>query len=201
MLAFERSHRKTDVREADFIDFYPYHHISSTFASRLWRHPTTAGRATTLGGSNRTIIKQTFEMLRARMRDLPIRRLVTLDLVYDLVQGNLASEKQKDISDIARQFGDAAMEVRVAKALCLLEFVRDVVRSAVNIAAVLCEAVDAPQPLPQVEEALANLVSAHFIRHGAEGYKLQTNAEKTWMESGAHSIRNRANGVRLSTRS
>lgn len=181
MLAFERSQRKTDVREADFVDFYPYPpHFLDLCIEIMAGIRLQPGAPRHLGGSNRTIIKQTFEMLRTRMRDAPIRRLVTLDVVYDLVQANLASEKQKDISDIAVQFGDASWEVRVAKALCLLEFVRDVVRTPVNVAAVLCDQVDAPQPLPQVQEALGRLSAAHFVRQGSEGYKLQTNAEKTW---------------------
>src|SRR6266851_5554955 len=67
------------------------------------RSPPGASRH--LGGSNRTIIKQAHEMLispRTRVADRQVGALVSLDLLYELVEGNLSSERQKDISDIVQ---------------------------------------------------------------------------------------------------
>jgi signal-transduction protein with cAMP-binding, CBS, and nucleotidyltransferase domain len=46
--------------------------------------------------------------------------LVSLDRIFDLVEGNLSSEKQRDISDIASRWGAQSWEVRTAKAFALL---------------------------------------------------------------------------------
>ncbi|MBN1318379.1 MAG: hypothetical protein JXA42_23065, partial [Anaerolineales bacterium] len=98
--------------------------------------------------------------------------------------GNLSTEKQKDISDIVERFRDdlkdAGMTVRVAKALALLEFVRDLPRTEANIAACLVDRVGDPSPLTQVETALKRLEDAQFVRNTEEGWKLQTAQEKNW---------------------
>ncbi len=184
----ERTTRQSDVREDDFVQFYPYlpHYIdlSIDIVSGIRLQP---GAPKHLGGANRTIIKQAYEMLvneRTAMADRPIGTLVTLDRVYELVEGNVGSEKQKDVSDIAQRFqsdpADGGWAARTAKALCLLEYVRDLPRTPANLAAVLVERVDAGQPLAEVEAALERLKTAQFVRETEEGYKLQTAQEKNW---------------------
>src|SRR5690606_2458328 len=129
--------------EDDFIQFYPYlpHFIemSIDIMSGIRLQP---GAPKHLGGSNRTIIKQAYEMLvseRTALATQPVGTLVTLDKIFELVEGNLSSEKQKDISDISQTFAndhiDGPMAVRVAKAIALLEFVRDLPRTENNITA------------------------------------------------------------------
>ncbi|MCA1686942.1 MAG: BREX system P-loop protein BrxC, partial [Planctomycetia bacterium] len=139
------------------------------------------------GGSNRTIIKQAYEMLvsdRTAMARKPVGTLVTLDKVYELVEGNLSSEKRKDIGDISDQFlkdpDDHGWALRVAKVICLLEFVRDLPRTPANIAAFLTDEIGKQAPLPQVQEAVQKLRTAQFIRETQEGWKLQTAQEKNW---------------------
>src|SRR5580704_9132984 len=92
-LRLERTTRKTQVAEADFIQFYPYpqHYIDLciSIVSGMRLQP---GAPKQYGGSNRTIIKQSYEMLvseRTDMKSKPIGSLVTLDKVYELVEGNL----------------------------------------------------------------------------------------------------------------
>lgn len=183
-LQLERSQRRTNVTEQDFVEFYPYppHFIdmSIDIMAGIRLQP---GAPRHLGGSNRTIIKQAYEMLASsntNLRAASFGRLVTLDLVFDLVVANLASEKQKDVSDIAAQFGATSWECRVAKVLTLLEFIRDLPRTEVNVAAMLCERVDVPAPLAPVKQALQKLEQAQFVRQTAEGFKLQTQSEKGW---------------------
>jgi len=136
-----------------------------------------------LGGSNRTIIKQAFEMLaseRTALARAEIGRMVTLDLVFELVEGNLSTETRKDISDIAKGFGVNSWEARVAKAVVLLQMVRDLPRTDANVAAVLLDRLDISAPLPQVRDALTRLQEAKYVRHTDEGFKLQTASEKNW---------------------
>ena len=101
---------------------------------------------------------------RTHMGEQPVGTLVTLDKVFELVEGNLSSERQKDISDITERFrGDSADQgwaARTAKAICLLEFVRDLPRTPANIAAMLVDRVESPSPVAQVEAALERLKQA-----------------------------------------
>lgn len=143
----ERSARKTEITEADFVQFYPYppHYIDLciSIVSGLRLQP---GAPKQYGGSNRTIIKQAYEMLvseRTDMQSKAIGCLVTLDKVYELVEGNLSTEKRSDIHDISQRFKNDAEDqgwtLRVAKVICLLEFVRDLPRTEANIAAFLVD--------------------------------------------------------------
>ena len=74
---------------------------------------------------------------KVNLADKPVGILVSLDKIYDLVEGNLSTEKRKDISDIEKDFPSKPFYVKVAKAICLLEFTKKVSRSQQNIAAVL----------------------------------------------------------------
>jgi len=70
---------------------YPPHYIDIgiSIMSGIRLQP---GAPRHFGGSYRTIIKQAYEMLvsnRTRLADCPIGTLVTLDRVYELVEGNL----------------------------------------------------------------------------------------------------------------
>src|SRR5260370_18271014 len=141
----ERTTRKSEISQDDFVQFYPYlpHFVelSIDIMSGIRLQP---GAPKHLGGSNRTIIKQAYEMLVSQRTDLaakPIGTLVTLDKIFELVEGNLSSERQKDISDIRERFKDDpedhGMVTRVAKTICLLEFVRDLPRTESNIASCL----------------------------------------------------------------
>lgn len=186
-LRLERTSRRTDVSLDDFIQFYPYppHYIDICISimSGIRLQP---GAPKHLGGSNRTIIKQAYEMLvseRTRLADHPIGTLVTLDRVYELVEGNLSNERRTDIYEISQRFkGDPDEQwiIRVSKVVCLLEFVRDLPRTESNIAAFLVDKVGDSPPVQQVKEALKKLNEAQFIRNTEEGWKLQTALEKNW---------------------
>ncbi|MHB1444020.1 MAG: BREX system P-loop protein BrxC, partial [Candidatus Humimicrobiaceae bacterium] len=121
---------------------------------------------------------------RTAFADQPLGRLVTLDKIYELVEGNLSTEKQKDIHDISKRFDNGKdsfpFAIRVAKTLCLLEFVRDLPRTETNIAACLVDDVNQAAPLADVQKALELLTASQFIRNTESGWKLQTAQEKNW---------------------
>lgn len=184
----ERTTRKSEISSDDFVQFYPYlpHFIelSIQIMSGIRLQP---GAPRHYGGSNRTIIKQAYEMLvseRTALATQPVGTLVTLDKIYELVEGNLSTEKRNDIDEITQRFkddpDDRGMAARVAKAVCLLEFVRDLPRTETNIAACLVDAVGRPSPRQEVEQALQKLYNAKFVRNTEEGWKLQTAQEKNW---------------------
>ena len=184
----ERTQRPSEVTRDDFVQFYPYlpHFIelSIYIMSGIRLQP---GAPRHYGGSNRTIIKQAYEMLvseRTALAERPVGTLVTMDKIFELVEGNLSTEKQKDISDIAERFRDDAedrgMTVRVAKTISLLEFIQDIPRTEHNIAACLIDTVGQPSPLAEVQRAVKKLELAQFIRNTEQGWKLQTAQEKNW---------------------
>lgn len=181
----ERTSRKSEVQEEEFVQSYPYlpHFIdiSIDIMSGIRLQP---GADKHLGGSNRTIIKQAHEMLvneRTALKDKPVGVLVTLDKIFDLIEGNISTEKRKDIDDIGRSFKkESEWALRTAKAICLLEFIRDLPRTEANIAACLVDKVDRPAPLADIKSALDLLHEAKFVRNTEEGWKLQTAQEKSW---------------------
>lgn len=187
-LRLERTTRRTDISESDFVHFYPYppHYIDLCIGimSGIRLQP---GAPRHYGGSNRTIIKQAYEMLvsdRTAFAKKPVGALVTLDKVFELVEGNLSNEKRTDIHQIAERFKsdpeDHGWALRVAKAICLLEFIRDLPRTEANLAAVLVDEVGKATPLSEVQAAVKRLDGAKFIRNTEEGWKLQTAQEKNW---------------------
>jgi hypothetical protein len=181
----ERTSRKSEVQEEEFVQSYPYlpHFIdiSIDIMSGIRLQP---GADKHLGGSNRTIIKQAHEMLvneRTALKDKPVGVLVTLDKIFDLIEGNISTEKRKDIDDIGRSFTkESEWALRTAKAICLLEFIRDLPRTEANIAACLVDKVDRPAPLADIKSALDHLHEAKFVRNTEDGWKLQTAQEKSW---------------------
>ncbi len=187
-LRLERTTRRTEISEADFVQFYPYppHYLDLCIGimSGIRLQP---GAPRHYGGSNRTIIKQAYEMLvseRTAMQYQRVGILVTLDKVFELVEGNLSNEKRSDIHEINQRFKDDVEDqgwtLRVAKVVCLLEFIRDLPRTEANIAAFLVDEVGNLSPLAQVQAAIKKLHDAQFIRNTEDGWKLQTAQEKNW---------------------
>ena len=184
----ERTARSSSVSEEAFVDFYPYlpHYIdlSIDIMSGIRLQP---GAMRHVGGSNRTIIGQVYQMLvnpRTNYGHQKLGALVSLDRLYDLIEGQVGSAKQKDVADITERFhgdpNDDGWASRVAKVVALLEFVRDLPRTEANIAALLTSQVGQPAPQSQVQAALERLEASDFLRNTDQGYKLQTAQEKSW---------------------
>ena len=143
---------------------------------------TQGGAGRHVGGANRTIIKLAQQLLihqDVALGDQPLGALVRIDQIYDLVSGNISSELKAKISGIASKVPHAFAE-KVAKAICLLQFVPTFHRTAENIAACLHAAIDADSCLVQVKEALAALEQAKQVRLGDDGYRIPTPAEDDW---------------------
>lgn len=181
----ERSQISFEVSEGEFVQFYPYlpHFIelSIDIVSGMRLH---AGAPRHIGGSNRTIIKQAYEMLvsdRTKLAGEPVGELVTLDRIYDLVEGNLSSERQQDIHEVTQLWSGDPWPSRVAKAIALLEYVRTLPRTEKNISAVLYRSLTAGSPVEEVKRSIQLLEGKQFIRWTEDGWKLQTAQEKNWI--------------------
>lgn len=143
---------------------------------------TQGGAGHHVGGANRTIIKLAQQLLihpDVALGDCEVGRLVRIDQIYDLVAGNIPSELRGKISDIGRHV-DHPYAAPVAKAICLLQFVKNIHRTAENIAACLHSAVDADSCLTEVKSALEKLEKAKAVRLSDDGYRIPSPAEDDW---------------------
>ncbi len=178
--------RLPELTAERFVDLYPLLPYQVDFIIQVVSGLRTQGGASKhVGGANRTIIKLAQQLLvnpAVNLADQPVGRLATIDQIYDLVATNIDSEIRDKIAGVAgkvdRKF--EAIAPAVCKAVCLLQFVRSVHRTAENIAATLHPAIDADSLLPVVKEALEELVRKHQVRQGSDGYRIPSPAEDDW---------------------
>ncbi len=175
--------RLPELNTESFVDLYPLlpYHIDLIIqvVSGL---RTQGGASKHVGGANRTIIKLAQQLLihpDVALGDEPVGNLATIDQIYDLVSGNIASEVRGKIGSIAKEVPHPLAQP-VAKAICLLQYVRSIHRTAENIAATLHPAVDGDSRLSEVKAALDALLEAHKVRLGDDGYRIPSPAEDDW---------------------
>ncbi len=172
-----------DLTRDSFIDLYPLLPYQIELIIQVvsgLRGPAGSGRH--VGGANRTIIKLAQQLLinpAVNLASAPIGTLVRLDQVYDLVEGNIDSDVRAKITGISKELSHPLAQ-RVAKVICLLQYMKTVDRTPENIAAALHPAVSADSELAGVKEALRELTGAHKVRLGDGGYRIPTPAEDNW---------------------
>ena len=175
--------RLPELSAESFIDLYPLLPYQVDLIIQVVSGLRTQGGATKhVGGANRTIIKLAQQLLIHPDADLasePVGTLARVDQIYDLVSGNIASEIRGKIDDI-REKVEHRLAQPVAKAICLLQYVRSVHRTPENIAAALHPSVDGDSQLSEVKAALEALENAHMVRRGDDGYRIPTPAEDDW---------------------
>ena len=175
--------RLPELTTESFVDLYPFLPYQIDLIIQVVSGLRTQGGATKhIGGANRTIIKLAQQLLIHPDVDLATARIGTLaqiHQIYDLVSGNIPSEVRSKIDDIGKKV-DQPLAQPVAKAICLLQYVRSIHRTAKNLAAALHPAVDADSLLSEVKGALDALESAQMIRRSDDGYRIPTPAEDDW---------------------
>ena len=172
-----------ELSAESFIDLYPLLPYQVDLIIQVVSGLRMQGGASKhVGGANRTIIKLAQQLLIHPDVDLAgqsIGVLARIDQMYDLVAGNIGSEIRGKIVSL-NDTVEHDMAQPVAKAICLLQYVKSIHRTPENIAAALHPAADADSVLPQVQEALAALEKAHQVRRGEDGYRIPTPAEDDW---------------------
>jgi len=171
----DTSHRQ-DLDERGFINSYPFMpyqiDLIVDIVSGLHPQPGAGGY---ISHSTRTVINLAQQMIISPVTKLGeelMGRLVTLDLVYDLLEENLTLERRKDISDVTARLSDDPLTLKVAKVLALLDLVRDLPRTPENIAAVLYDQVDRAPLIEKVSTSLKRLQVARLAQKTADGWKL-----------------------------
>ena len=181
--AVTADYRLPDFTAESFISLYPLLPYQVELIIQVVSGLRTQGGASRhVGGANRTIIKLAQQLLihqDVALAEQPVGALVRIDQIYDLVSGNISSELKGKISGISTRVPHPFAE-KVAKAICLLQFVRTFHRTPENIAACLHPAVDADSCVSQVKEALDALEKAKQVRLGDDGYRIPTPAEDDW---------------------
>src|SRR5690606_36126004 len=176
--------RRSELTQEQFVQLYPFLPYQIDLIIQIISGLRTQGGAGShVGGSNRTLIKLAQQIIinpRVNLGEQPVGALVTLHMVYDLVERNVAYEKRLEIADVIKNFGERSWEARVAKAICLLQMVRDLPRPEANLAAVLYPRVGHPPVLPEVEAALERLQAAQKVRKGEQGWELLSVEGKRW---------------------
>jgi hypothetical protein len=127
---------------------------------------TQGGAGRHVGGANRTVIKLAQQLLahpKVGLGDHEIGALVTVEHVYDLVRDNIDSTIREKIDRIPAEVPHPFAQ-KVAKAICLLQFVKSIHRSSENIASVLYPKVGGDSVRASVDQALQALLDAHKIR-------------------------------------
>lgn len=180
----ESSARSMDINEKSFVNLYPFLpyqiDLIIDIISGIRSQP---GASKHTGGSNRTVIKLAQQVLihpRTDLSEKDVGHLVTLDMIYDLIEGNLYDEIRYDISKVEDKHLDNPMVIKVAKTICILQFVRDLPRSIENISAVLYPYIGAENQKSSVEDAIKILLKEQVIRESDGGFKLQSTQEKKW---------------------
>ena len=172
-----------ELSTESFVDLYPLLPYQIDLIIQVVSGLRTQGGASKhVGGANRTIIKLAQQLLIHPDVDLasaPLGTLARVDQVYDLVSGNIGSEVRGKIDDIGKKV-DHPLAQSVAKAICLLQYVRSIHRTPENLAAALHPGIDADSRLSEVKAALDALEKAHMVRRGDDGYRIPTPAEDDW---------------------
>lgn len=172
-----------DLSNQSFQDLYPLLPYQIDLIIQVVSGLRTQGGATKhVGGANRTIIKLAQQLLiheGVKLAEQPVGRLATIDQIYDLIVGNIPSEIRGKIAAIRTEVLHPFAQP-VAKAICLLQYVKSVHRTAENIASSLHPGVAADSVLPEVKQALQLLVDAHKVRVTDGQYRIPTPAEDDW---------------------
>ena len=175
--------RLPQVARESFIDLYPMVPYQVDFVIHVVSGLRTQGGASRhVGGANRTVIKLAQQLLahpKVGLGDQELGQLVTSEHIYDLVRDNIDSTIREKIDRLPAEV-DHPFAQKVAKAICLLQFVKSIHRNAENIAATLYPKVGGDSVRASVDQALQALIDAHKIRLGDDGYRIPTPTEDDW---------------------
>jgi hypothetical protein len=171
------------IARESFIELYPMVPYQVDFVIHVVSGLRTQGGAGRhVGGANRTVIKLAQQLLahpKVGLGDCSVGQLVTVEHIFDLVRDNIDSTIRDKIDRLPTEV-EHPFAQRVAKAICLLQFVKSIHRNAENIAAALYPKVGGDSVRANVDQALQALVGAHKIRIGDDGYRIPTPTEDDW---------------------
>ena len=176
----EQCVRRTHFNEDQFVRFYPYlpHLIdlSIEIMDGIRADPDSPKLS---GGANYTLARQCFEMLvsdRTRLAHQPVGALVSIDRIYELLEGSIPPDKQHQVNVLGERGKDKrypGLAARVAKAICLMQFAQtNLPRTTKNIAALLVQTITEQPPVMAVAAILDGMKKAQLVREPEDGWRL-----------------------------
>ena len=179
-----QSDRHKPFSEEDFVRLYPLvPYQLQILIDAVSARRAQGGAPQTLGGSNRTIIKHTQQLITNTAVGLgpnDVGALVTLDRSYTLLEEVIPTAWRHEVEQVAGAHGDDSLHARVMRVVALCTDVPGVPLTPRNLAVLLHPSTDADPLESDVRDALADLVKEDRLREGDDGYRLQTPEQKNW---------------------
>ena len=179
-----QSDRYKPFSEEDFVRLYPLvPYQLQVLIDAVSARRAQGGSPQTLGGSNRTIIKHTQQLITNPTVGLggdDVGALVTLDRSYTLLEEVIPTAWRHEVEQVAGAHGDDSLHAKIMRVVALCTDVPGVPLSPRNLAVLLHPSTYADPLEPDVREALADLVKEDRLREGDDGYRLQTPEQKNW---------------------
>jgi hypothetical protein len=169
-----------------FVEVYPM--LPGQFDLILQITSALRTRSTRAQGDDQAIrglLQLLGELFRSqRLADEPVGALVTLDRVYEVQHTALDSDVQASMARILSHCAapEAALQLRAAKAVALLELVQDTLPTDARLVAqVLYDRLDRGNQLAAVTDALEALRRDNLLGYSEKlGYRIQSSAGEEW---------------------
>ena len=179
-----QSDRYKPFSEEDFVRLYPLvPYQLQVLIDAVSARRGQGGAPQTMGGSNRTIIKHTQQLITNPTVGLggdDVGALVTLDRSYTLLEEVIPTAWRHEVEQVAGTHGDDSLHAKIMRVVALCTDVPGVPLSPRNLAVLLHPSTYADPLEADVREALADLVKEDRLREGDDGYRLQTPEQKNW---------------------
>ena len=179
-----QSDRYKPFSEEDFVRLYPLvPYQLQVLIDAVSARRAQGGAPQTLGGSNRTIIKHTQQLITNPTVGLDgedVGALVTLDRSYTLLEEVIPTAWRHEVEQVAGAHGDDSLHAKIMRVVALCTDVPGVPLSPRNLAVLLHTSTYADPLEADVRDALADLVKEDRLREGDDGYRLQTPEQKNW---------------------
>ena len=179
-----QSDRYKPFSEEDFVRLYPLvPYQLQVLIDAVSARRAQGGAPQTMGGSNRTIIKHTQQLITNPTVGLAgddVGALVTLDRSYTLLEEVIPTAWRHEVEQVAGAHGNDSLHAKLMRVVALCTDVPGVPLSPRNLAVLLHPRTNADPLEADVRDALAALVKEDRLREGDDGYRLQTPEQKNW---------------------
>jgi hypothetical protein len=180
------AYRGEEISETDFVEVYPM--LPGHVGLLLDITTGLRSRSTRTQGDShaiRGLLQLLGDLFREKdLARFEVGRLITLDLIYDVLHSALNADVQMTIARglefCARQHNP--LMARVVKAVALLELVQDHQKTSADlIARCLYEQLGQGNLLPDVQKALDALAGESIVAYSEKtGYKIESSAGQEW---------------------
>jgi hypothetical protein len=197
LVALFRDHRPSiasyayqgdQIFEPDFVEVYP---LLPGYVDLLLDITTGLKSRSTLAQGDAYAIRGLLQLLGDLFREqklatMEMKRLITLDMVYDVLGSALSPDVQITIGSalaLAQKNGDTLM-ARVVKAVSMLELSQHKRKTSADLVArCLYENVGDGSIEAPVQRALDTLVGENLLRYSEDrGYKIESSAGQEWQQ-------------------